>query len=585
MHLNRVSNYDKEPIVKIKGFEQEAWQGYEAVINEIKSKLSKLDNEKRIIVIEAYPGVRKEELRTAFSALNPILMIDADDAMISDEAVFAKIERTLTDDRVFGVMSHFTIDEFIDEEKMEKARTTIDDQTTGNVLVYGVGASRVVEPDILVYADLARWEIQLRFRSGDIANWKATNHGEDPLRMYKRGFFFEWRMADRLKRELFDKIDYLLDTNLKNDPKMITGNAFVSGLKQTVSQPFRVVPYFDPGVWGGQWMKEVCDLDREAENYAWSFDGVPEENSLYLQYGDVRVEIPAIDVVFYEPKKLLGQRVYSRFGAEFPIRFNFLDTIGGGNLSLQVHPTTDYAYDKFGMQYTQEESYYILDAENHATVYLGLKDNVDKDAMFADLEKANAGEFSFPDEKYINQLAVKKHDHVLIPPGTIHSSASGCMVLEISSTKNLFTFKLWDWDRVGLDGKPRPVHLEHGSKVIDWEMNPEFVDNELVNQFQTVSDQDGWIIEKTGLHEREFIETHRHWISDKAELHTKGSVNVLNLVDGEEAIVESPTGAFEPYTVHYAETFIIPEQVGAYTIRPYGASIGKKVTVMHAWVR
>ena len=66
---------------------------------------------------------------------------------------------------------------------------------------------------------------------------------------------------------------------------------------------------------------------------------------------------------------------------------------------------------------------------------------------------------------------------------------------------------------------------------------------------------------------------------------TNGGVNVLNLVEGEEAIVTSPTGAFDPYVVHYAESFIVPAAVGEYTIAPYGASEGKKIATLKAYVR
>ena len=83
----------------------------------------------------------------------------------------------------------------------------------------------------------------------------------------------------------------------------------------------RVSSYACPGVWGGQWMKDVCGLDKEKPNFAWSFDGVPEENSLYLEVEGVKVEIPAMDLVLYQPKPLLGEQVFARFGAEFPIRF------------------------------------------------------------------------------------------------------------------------------------------------------------------------------------------------------------------------------------------------------------------------
>ena len=86
-------------------------------------------------------------------------------------------------------------------------------------------------------------------------------------------------------------------------------------------------------------------------------------------------------MVFTHPRELLGQRTFARFGAEFPIRFDFLDTMEGGNLSLQVHPLTDYVQHTFGMHYTQDESYYLLDASADAVVYLGLKSGVDPDAM------------------------------------------------------------------------------------------------------------------------------------------------------------------------------------------------------------
>ena len=81
------------------------------------------------------------------------------------------------------------------------------------------------------------------------------------------------------------------------------------------------------------------------------------------------------------------------------------------------------------------------------------------------------------------------------------------------------------------------------------------------------------------------IEVRRHWFTDPVQHHTAGTVNVLNLVEGAEAVVESPEGAFEEFVVHYAETFIVPAAVGAYTIRPHGAGIGQRLGTVKAWVR
>ena len=576
-----MAKYDLYPEIKVNQYSG-AWRGYPRIVEEIKKNIRK---EKTIIAVESYIGVHNEEIKTNLvDALQPELEIFADDLAFDGDVITEMVKRNLTDDRVFGVMSHQTLDEFYDKGSLYQAGMQIE-QAKGLVVIYGTGASLIAEADILIYADLARWECQCRYRAGG-TNWKVSNEEEDPLKKNKRGYFFEWRICDRLKDNLYPKIDFLLDTNVPDDPKMISGDDYRYGLSQAVEQPFRLVPYFDASVWGGQWMKEKFQLDPDADNFGWAFDGVPEENSLYLRYGDVRVEVPALNLVHQFPNELLGPRVHSRFGKEFPIRFDFLDTMEGGNLSLQVHPLTEYIQDKFGMHYTQDESYYILDAGEDAAVYLGVKDNIKLNDMVEDLKKAQEkSEYQFPDEKYVNRFPAKKHDHFLIPAGTVHCGGSNVVVLEISATPYIFTFKLWDWGRIGLDGRPRPVHIEHGKENILLERSTEWVKENLINQIQDISENSVHKEERTGLHELEFIETRRHWLKETIELETKGSVNVLNLIEGDAALVESTDGSFEPYEVHYGETFIVPAKLEKYRITPLENKEGKIVGVIQAYVR
>jgi mannose-6-phosphate isomerase class I len=240
----------------------------------------------------------------------------------------------------------------------------------------------------------------------------------------------------------------------------------------------------------------------------------------------------------------------------------------GGNLSLQIHPMTEYIREHFGMDYTQDESYYILDREEGSELYLGLRDGLDPAEMRQALEDAQKGDASFPVERFVNTWPTRKHDHFPVPAGTIHCSGKDNVVLEISATPYIFTFKLWDWGRLGLDGRPRPIHLEHGLRNIQWDRTTEWVRQELIDQAQQVGQGEGWQEERTGLHASEFLETRRHWFTGPVPHDTKGNLNVLNLVEGEEAVIESPSGAFPPMHVHYAETFIVPAAVGEYTIRP-----------------
>ena len=576
----RAANYDKNPAVAVPG-NFSVLKGWPVVCDHLNKRLQ--GRPRAVLVVDTYPGVNDAELLTQLEAhLRPSITIRTLDLKRLEPDLMDVIGRNLTEDRIFGVLSSHRLEDFFDAGQLASARRRVQSESDGPILIFGVGAELVSRGDVLVYADMARWEIQQRYRRG-AGNWGAANGGEDFFRKYKRGFFVEWRAADRHKFELFERVDFFLDTHVPNAPKLIDGDAIRQGLQHTTTRPFRVVPLFDPAPWGGQWMKEVCGLDRSVTNYGWCFDCVPEENSLLLGFGHDRIELPSLNLVWREPVALLGEKVHARFGREFPIRFDFLDTMGGGNLSLQVHPLTEYIRQHFGMAYTQDESYYLLDAAPDASVYLGLKQDIDPKALIKELEVAQSGGAPFPTEKYVNQWPAKKHDHFLIPAGTIHCSGANSLVLEISATPYIFTFKLWDWGRLGLDGKPRPIHLNHGVPNIQWNRTTQWVKQQLINRLEPVSTGPGWREERTGLHELEFIETRRHWFSKAAPHHTQGGVNVLNLVEGEAALVESPEGKFEPFNVHYAETFIVPAVVGHYTIRPDKS--GHECATLKAFVR
>lgn len=583
MSKRSVSRYDKFPVVTVSASKDGCDVGWAAIAERLRQKIR---YGKFVVCVECYPGCFEDEIAKEFTErLGPAVTFRAKDSYRSEEEIRALVERDLGDDPVFGFMNNYELSEFMDPGKLGAAKREIAN-ANGLVLLIGTGATLIAETwDLLVYCDMARWEIQQRQRAGKISNLGLQNCNERPSLKYKRAFFVDWRAADRQKKRLFKKIDFLLDTNQSDTPKMISGTDLAAGLNKAAHQPFRVVPFFDPGPWGGQWMKEVCDLPRDVENYAWCFDCVPEENSLLLGFGEERVEIPSIDLVFEHPRELLGDAVHARFGTEFPIRFDFLDTMEGGNLSFQVHPLTEYIQEKFGMAYTQDESYYMLDASEGGCVYLGLKEDADREQMVRDLWRAQGGEIQFDAEKYVNKWPAKIHDHFLIPAGTPHCSGRNSMVLEISATPYIFTFKMWDWGRLGMDGTPRPIHLKHGLRNVQWDRTTGWVKQNLVNHFEPLSRGDGWEEERTGLHEREFIETRRHWFTGKVPHSTGGCVNVLNLCEGDEAIVESPTNSFPPFVVHYAETFIVPASVGDYTIRPHGPSEGKRCATIKAFVR
>ncbi len=582
--FSEASNYDKYPFIAVKGVEGEYFVGWTDILTKLNRHFNASIADKIIVVFECYHGICEDVAQIIKNSLNPSHFFKSTEAFKSFEEIDRMVYPDVTDDELFGHLTKLSIEDFFDTQKLTSLQEKIDCISEGVVLLFGTGASVLAKADVTLYLDMPRWEIQQRFRRNKLSNLGTDNSSERTSLQYKRAFFVDWQVCDAFKKKIMPHCDYIIDTLDVDLPKMISQSAFRAALAVAVERPFRVVPFFDPGPWGGQWMKEVCDLNRDEANYAWCFDCVPEENSLLFKFGEMLFETPAINLVFFKPEELLGSAVRKRFGDEFPIRFDFLDTMEGGNLSLQVHPLTEYIKEKFGMHYTQDESYYLMDAGDDASVYLGLKNNIRPAEMIEDLRSSKETN-CFDADKYVEKWKVKKHDHLLIPAGTVHCSGANAMVLEISATPFIFTFKLWDWNRMGVDGRPRPINIDHGEKVIQWDRSTDWTKMNLLNRFTLVAEGDAWKEEKTGLHELEFIETRRHWFSKKVNHHTQGGLNVLNLVEGAEVIVESETNAFEPFVLHYAETFIVPAHVGQYSIRPFGKSEASLCATIKAFVR
>jgi hypothetical protein len=582
----RKSNYDRFPFVTVSDPTSSCVAGWDEIAEELRRAVRRGRIEKPILVVDCYPGVDElAVLNELKSRLAPKLVVHAADAYHSP----AKIDQLVApflgnDDSAFGRFSGLSLVNFFDAVPLWRFRRAIEELKEGLVLIVGCGASLIAWGHILVYADLARRTAQQRFHHNKISNLGAENKPIAAHLKYKRAFFVDWRVADRWKRPLISRWDYVLDTNIPTDPKLADAEDVRAGLREAVTRPFRLVPFCDLPPWGGQRLNEVCDPGPNVANLGCSLDCAPEENSLLLGFGDARFEIPAIDLMFYQSRALLGEVVCSRFRDWFPVRFNVLNNISAGENWFQVHPLAEHLRQYWGVRYTQDENYYVLEAGADALVYIGLREGIDAAAMQRDRESAQSGGH-FLAETYTNPFPAKKHDHFLIPAGTVHGAGAHSTVLQIAATPYVFTFEMWNWRRLSWNSKANPIHRATDLSKAPRERDPAWMKENLVNRTEPLGQGDGWREEKTGLSERNFIETRRHWFTKKAPHNTEGGVNLLNLVEGDEAVVESPTNAFAPFVVHYAETFIVPAAVGEYTVRPHGPSIGKECVLVKAFVR
>ena len=270
-------------------------------------------------------------------------------------------------------------------------------------------------------------------------------------------------MLDRHKRRLLPSIDRYLDLGDAARPRSLSGDALRSSLQALARRPFRVRPTFLPGPWGGRWLLDELGVGEDAPNLAWSYELITPESSVLLDRLEVGFEL----LLAAGGRDLLGPAAHDRFGGSFPIRFDYLDTLGGGHLSIQCHPTDAYAREVFGLPYTQHESYYVMKTVPGATVFHGLRPGADVAAFRADAEAAAERGERFDPERYLEAHASEPHQLYLIPGGTPHASGAGNVVLEISATPYLYTLRFYDWLRRDLGGELRPVHLDHAFANLD----------------------------------------------------------------------------------------------------------------------
>src|SRR5690606_20342930 len=292
------------------------------------------------------------------------------------------------------------------------------------------------------------------------------------------------------------------------------------------------------------------------------FEMIVPENGLVFESDGVLLEVAFDWLMLKHAKEVLGADE-QRFGTDFPIRFDFLDTFDGGNLSIQCHPSVPYIRENFGESITQDETYYILDCRPGAKVYLGFQDDIDPAAFRKALEGSVAKNEAIDIEQYVQVFEANKHDFFLIPNGTVHSSGKDNLVLEISATPYIFTFKMYDWLSKDLNGEPRPINIAHAFNNLRIERKGERVGRELI---ATPYDQEqgaDWKNYHLPTHEAHFYDVHRIEFESEVRIETAGACHLLMLVEGDAIEVHAGDAIA---TFHYAETFVVPASVSQYKL-------------------
>jgi mannose-6-phosphate isomerase class I len=474
---------------------------------------------------------------------------------------------------VFGRVCHSELSILFDGAKLaglrEKLRAA-DGEYRGcrkARICYGPGAlstNLAAHYHLAVYVDLTREEALKRSKAW--ADRKSRTQSVSPRRIY----YVDFPLYDRHRIRALRRADLYVDGNQADNPKLLRASDLAGIAASLAGQPLRFKPLYEPGVWGGQWLKANRGLPASMPNCAYGFEIIAPEQSLVVAAGGVTFELPFNIFSALAGSRLISDRARRRFGGQFPVRISYDDTWGGGNLSIQVHPTAAYMRYEFAEPMHQAEMYYIFDAKPGSIVHLGLAEDADLAEFRREAELSAEQGRPFDHARHVNVVPARKGDILLIPPGTVHGAGADELVLEISSTPYRYTFKIYDYCRPDLDGRFRPLHLGHAFNVIKAFRTSGWVAENLVPRprlLRTRSAEDGTWREYLLADRREFHHVvHRIEFSRRYRDDTLGRFHLLNLVEGRMVLVRSHRDPKRAHRMALSETLLVPRGVGEYEV-------------------
>lgn len=547
-----------------------------------------LSRQPRVILLDGYVGADFSSLIRNLREQLPgkkIELLEISDAYRSS----AELENFLTDflpeDRVsdpillFGKSHPVNIGALIAPEKLKLLadKLKVLRAEADLVILFGQGAiqSPLAElADLSAFLDVTPMNATLRINARRCH--ALGDARERTLRyLWRRLYYFDYEIMMLHRKDLIDqnRIDFYIDSNLDENLKLIGLCELKKLFAIQLKSPFRCTPVYLEGVWGGFFVKQLRNLPDDMRNCAWVFDMIPNEVSLQIKVGSTTFNIPFSTFFKTVGELLMGEESVQRFGYVFPIRFNYDDTYGGsGNMSIQVHPPQAYNQEHFGEPLQQDESYYCVKTAGSRT-YQGLQDDCDVKEFFQCIDKAENEHIPFDYDKYVNSFPTAQGDQFLLPGGTIHASGRNQVILEIGSyTIGSYTFKLYDYLRLDLDGKPRPIHSLHGKNVLATDRRRSKIDGWLRPKPRTIREGDGWKEEIIGECELIYFSLRRlvfdHSISDC----TAGKFHVLTLVEGDEVLVYSKADPSCCFHQKFMDIVVVPASMGEYGIINLGTT-------------
>jgi mannose-6-phosphate isomerase class I len=510
------------------------------------------------------------------------------------EDIWHMIEPYITGDPSFGRVFDGDLEDFLDMGKVGELKEKIEEVKKEEkshlaLICFGCGiANRLLRKlyDYIFYLDLSRTEFLKRIheRQPWFVPREATLEEQAAdvglsVQAFKLSQYVCYPVFDKHKRDTLNRIDFYVESSKAEEPVLYPRKTFEGVLSTLVSHPIRLKPTYISSPWGGQWIKKVRGLPNSFINCAWCFEAITPEMDVGVDSNGKILKIPFLTILSRKRKQIMGDMASKKFGWIFPIRIHYDDSWGGGNMAIQVHPTTLYMKEHFNEPLGQHESYYILATKPGSKVYLGMKEGIDLEEFRKDVKKAESKGIPLDYDRYVNSIPSKPGDLFLIPAGTIHALGKDQVCLEIGTTYG-YTFHVYDYLRPDLNGRLRPIHLDHAFSAMKSYRKANWIAQHLRQLPKVLRRGNGWAEYLIGKVREIPYEVRRLEFIRKIEDNTRGKFHLLTLIEGENIKIRSCKKLERYIRINFSETVIIPACFGEYVIVNMGKEPCKILKVL-----
>jgi len=315
--------------------------------------------------------------------------------------------------------------------------------------------------------------------------------------------------------------------------------------------PIIFTPDYKERVWGGHKLKTVLGKEIPFEHTGESWEIACHENGQSVVKNGKYKGLTMEQLLEKHGENIIGRHFEK--GDKFPLLIKFIDA--KDKLSVQVHPEDDYAFTNENGELGKSEAWYILQANEGSKLVAGVKDGVTKE-LFEEKLKNNQL------EEVLNEVEVKAGDVLDIPAGLLHAIGDGILLAEIQQNSDT-TYRVYDWGRVGLDGKPRELHIEKSLDVIDFDQKH---CKELV--LGTKATYEGFSITEF-VRNRYFVLQELFIESFYSQEKLVADFEIYMCVKGDAIIEYNGTSLL----VSYGESLIIPSSMTEYKIVPKNKNV------------